>query len=62
MSVAILEEAARLKRMRWSQLERVAYEAGLTSAQIRRPQTINEMRRAILEAKFPSLKEEPANA
>jgi len=38
----------RLKRMRWSELERAALEAGVSRGTIKRAATRDELRRAIL--------------
>jgi hypothetical protein len=44
----------RLKRMRWSELERAALEAGISLDMIKQAQTRDELRRAILLARSAS--------
>jgi hypothetical protein len=44
-------DQARLKRMRWSELDRAALEAGLSLGVIRRAKTRDDLRRAILEVR-----------
>lgn len=41
----------RLRRMRWSELERVALEAGITLRKVKEAATRDELRRAILWAR-----------
>lgn len=47
-------DIASLRRMRWSELERAALEAGIGPDVIRRAQTRDELRRAILLARSES--------
>jgi hypothetical protein len=49
-----LADIERLKRMRWSELERAALEAGVPLVAIKRAVTRDELRRAILLARNKS--------
>lgn len=49
MAVTV-ERIEQLKRMRWSELDRVALEAGVSLGVIKRAKTRDELRRAILIA------------
>jgi hypothetical protein len=55
-----MEEIKRLKRMRWSELERAALEAGLSLAAIDKAATRDELRLSILRAQFPAVEVECA--
>lgn len=50
MGSGATEQIARLKRMRWSELERAAIEAGVTLKRIREAKTRDELRLEILKA------------
>lgn len=47
-SFNVNDEIKALRRMRWSELERVALEAGLTTTRVREAKTLDELRRAVL--------------
>lgn len=53
--MTVLLEIARLKRLTWSALDREALSAGLTPARIREATTLDELRLAILKARFPEV-------
>jgi hypothetical protein len=54
MSRITVADIERLKRMRWSELERTALEAGVSLAVVKRAATRDELRRAILLARSGS--------
>ena len=58
MAVTV-ERIAKLKRMRWSELERAALEAGVTLGVIKRAKTRDELRRAILLAESKPPRKDP---
>lgn len=60
MATGITEaDIAQLKRMRWSELDRAALEAGVSLGVIKRAKTRDELRRAILLARSKPNREDP---
>lgn len=51
----VLDECRRLRGLTWAALEREALAAGLTTTRIREVATLDEMRLAILKAKYPAI-------
>jgi hypothetical protein len=53
--MSVLAEVNRLRRLTWNALSREAVHAGLTNKRIREAATLDELRLAILKAKYPEV-------